>query len=359
MPLIDKVKSDQLLLSCINSQEDLHAESFKYQSIFLSSVFPDVTNPRFLPVIFIGDDDARLYNIRKLTKKQIVKQYKAEDHVLIGKSCIINCFDFESTDWQKANKGKASILELGNNISVSELIQAPTVYPIADAKFQILTGHRRFCALVYAKGYGSAAQFKIYDSKPLLTKIKQFQENASREELPQYGKLTAFLDAITEVETLNTARIKVGLKKLTVRGCAAHLGISKAAYDNYNVLTRYVCVRDAYETGLSHPFIKTKKVILEVEADYKARYGKSSLNTADKNKISSEIKSRLLNKTSKEAAVKVFKLKPSTPATFKTLLSANIMALDTGINWGSIDWKNHADVADTMSAVIDYLENNQ
>ncbi|WDE11988.1 hypothetical protein [Thalassomonas haliotis] len=359
---MDRVKSDQLLLSSLNNQEDLHAASFEYQSIFLSSIILDATNPRFLPVIFISDEDARLYSIRKLSKQQIVKHYGAENHVLIGKACIINCFEFESAGWRKANQGKASILELGNNISVSELIQAPTVYPVDEGQFQILTGHRRFCALVYANGYGSAAQFKVYDSRPLLTKIKQFQENASREDLPQHGKLIAFLDAITELDILNTARKKVGLKKLTVREAATQLGISKGAYDNYNVLTRYECVREAYEAGLSYSFVKTKKIVLDVEAGYKQLHDKTGLNTTDKKQISREIKAKLSKTTgrsNKLAGSKAFKLKPSTPGTFKTLLSTNIMALDTGINWSKVDWQDYVAVANTMSAVIDFLEKDQ
>lgn len=350
-------KYDQLILSSLNNKEKLHAESFDYQSVFLSSVRPDPTNARFFPCIFIDDDHARQFTSRKISKKDLVNIYHAEEHVLIGKSCMINCLKHGSSDWNKANQTIESIMELGNNISVSEIIQVPTIYPLENGQYQILTGHRRFFALVYAKGYGASTQFKLYADKPLLTKVKQFQENASREDLPQYGKLLAFLSAITEIDTLNTARLKAGMKKLTIRDTAANLGISMGAFDNYNVLTRYPCVLDAYENGLSFSFVKSKKMVLTVEGEYKARHDKSVLNVTDKRNINEEIASRLQGRKSGQPAASKFKFKPITsPSTIKTLLTCNITELDTGVDWQDIDWQDPGQVSNMMTTVIDYLE---
>jgi len=356
---MNDLKYEQLLTSSLNNQDELSAQSFTYQSVFLSSVEPDLTNARFLPAIFIEDEHAKLFVSRKISKKQLVDMYQAEDHVLIGKSCMINCLKYNSPDWKKANKNIESIIELGNNISVSELIQAPTVYPVSNSKYRVLTGHRRFFALIYANGYGSVAQFKVYEEKPLLSKVKQFQENASRDDLSQYGKLVAFLNAVTEIDALNHAKIKAGMKKLTVKETATNLGISMGAYDNYNVLTRYTCVVDAYESGLSLPFVKTKKLVLEVEAQYKAEHGKSVLNITDKRNISEEITNRLSNKKQVVASTSSFKIKPikSTQA-IKTLLTQNITELNTGIDWGNIDWEDHHSVSKALSKVVEFLENS-
>ncbi|MFT5757214.1 MAG: hypothetical protein ACI9LM_001943 [Alteromonadaceae bacterium] len=351
---------EHLLLSSLNNQENLHDTTFTYQSIFLSSIVPDATNARFLPAILIEDNDAKLFVNRKITKKQLSKMYHAEDHVIIGKSCMVNCLKYNSNDWKKANQTIESIMDLGNNISVSELIQAPTLYPINASKFQILTGHRRFFSLVYANGYGSAAQFKVYKTKPLLTKVKQFQENASREELPQYGKLMAFKSAIFEIETLNTARLKSGLKKLTVKEITTNLGVSMGAYDNYNVLTRYNCVISAYESGLSNPFIKVKKVVLDTESEYKAEHNKTLLNITDKKNINAQIESQLLDKKNVIVAKKTFKIPPiKSSSTIKELLTSNIMALELGIDWDNIDWENHTTVTHILSTVVDFLENKK
>ncbi|KGJ96054.1 hypothetical protein [Colwellia psychrerythraea] len=349
---------EQLLLSSLNTIGGLTDDTFYYQSIFLSSVIPDSTNARFLPAIFIKDNDAKLFVKRKITKKELVHMYNAEDHVLIGQSCMINCLKYGSSDWKKANQTIESILELGDNISVSELIQAPTLYPVEDGKYQILTGHRRFFALIYANGYDSTAQFKLYNTKPLLVKVKQFQENASREELPQYGKLMAFESAMSEITTLNTARIKLGLKKLTVKEIATNLGISMGTFDNYNVLSRYKCVITAYESGLSTPFIKVKKMVLTVETEYKIQYKKSVLNLTDKKNIDNEIQSKLLNKIPLRPIPKTYKVENIKSAnTIKALLMANIMELETGIDWDNIDWDDHAAVSMIFSSVIEFLEN--
>lgn len=348
----------QLLISNLNDEGKINPESFTYQSVFLSSIVPDTTNARFLPAIAIDDEHAKLFIKRKLTKNQLVNIYNSEDHVMIGKSCIINCLKYGSVDWKKANQTIESIIELGNNISVSELIQAPTIYPIENSKFKILTGHRRFFALLYANGHGSAAQFKLYDEKPLLTKIKQFQENASREDLPQYGKLAAFSNAMLEIEQLNDAKIRVGMKKLSVKDTATKLGISMGAYDNYNVLTRYNAVVSAYELGLSYPFIKTKKLVLEIETTYKNTHQKLVLNISDKKAINEAIQSALSGDKQTITTKENFKVAPiKSTDTIKALLTTNIMSLDTGISWQDINWDDRIQVSKVMNNIIKYLEN--
>lgn len=350
-------QEEQLILSSLNSQEKLHSQSFNYQSVFLSSVIPDPTNARFFPCVFIDDEHAKQFVNRKLSKKDLMNIYYGEDRVLIGKSCIINCLKYGSHEWKKANQTIESIIELGNNISVSELIQVPTIYPLEDGKYQVLTGHRRFFALVYANGLGSSSQFKIYDNKPLLTKVKQFQENASREDLPQYGKLQAFLSAMMEIDSFNNARLKIGMKKLTVKETASNLGISMGAFDNYNVLTRYPCVLEAFQSGLSLSFVKVKKVVLSVEAEYRSKHDKSVLNITDKKQINQEIKQLLSGKKTPTKAKKAFKFKAIQSAnTLKTLLTSDVTTLDIGIDWDNIDWQDHDAVNNAMATVIEYLE---
>lgn len=354
---MNDLQFEHLLSSSLNDEKNLLGESFSFESIFLSSIIPDSTNARFMPAIFIEDNDAKLFVSRLITKRHLIEKYQAENHALVGHSCIINCFNNGSNEWKQANQTIESIIELGNNISVSELIQTPTIYPVDNKKYQILTGHRRFFALVYANGYGSAAQFKLYKSKPLLSKVKQFQENASREDLPQYGKLIAFENAMIEISTLNTARLKLGMKKLTIKETANTLGISMGAYDNFNVLTRYSCIISAYESGLSISFIKIKKMILTVEAEYKAEHEKAILNITDKNKISEELKVRLSGKKTINQIPNKIKFRGITSTnTVKTLLTKNMTDLETGIDWEDIDWEDRNAVSNILSKVIEFLE---
>ncbi|TMP30777.1 hypothetical protein CWB99_05425 [Pseudoalteromonas rubra] len=349
---------EQMLLSNLNNKAELDDESFEYKSIFLSSVVPDPTNGRFLPSICIDDEDARLFVARKLSKAQLTKLYQGENHVLIGKSIIINCLEHGSEDWKRASQTIGSIIELGDNISVSEMIQAPTLYPIEDGRFQILTGHRRFFALVYAKGYGAAAQFKVYDSKPLLTKVKQFQENASREDLPQYGKLQAFSNAVTEIEQLNKARLQSGLSRLTVREVVPKLGISMGAYDNYKVLSRYPVVMSAYERGCSYSFIKMKRLILSLESQYKEAHNKLTLNAMDKRAVS-ELIEQQLQRIKKQPA----KSKPPFITTsfgshtaLQRLLTQDVTQLACGVDWPTLDWQDKKAVSEALERVIAHLE---
>jgi hypothetical protein len=356
------LKLEQHILSKLsenqkNDSNKVYDESFGYQSIFLSSILPDSTNPRFLPVIPIDDHDAKLFVSRKLTKNQLVRMYDAEENILVGKSLIINCFSYGTAAWKQANKAVDSIIELGKNIEMSELIQVATIYPVSSSKFQVLTGHRRYFSLIYANGYGSAAQFKVYKTKPLLMKVKQFQENASREDLSQYGKLTAFRDAIIEIQLLNDAKLKLGSKKLTVKETASNLGISMGAYDNYNVLSRYISVTSAYKSGIKLPFIKTKKMVLNVESEYRKMHNKSVFNITDRKNINHEIEIRLLGTENVKPPSQTFKIKPITSSnTIKDLLTTNVMEFDMGVDWDSFDWADRSLVKDTLASVIDYLE---
>ncbi len=356
---MNEVSQEQLLLATINNKVSLTEEYFDYKSLFLSSVLPDPSNSRFLPSKFISNEHAQQFISRWITKQQLVELYDAHDYVLIGKSCVINCLRKDSPDRKRAQKTIDSVLELAENISVSEMIQAPTVYPLDDGKYQIVTGHRRLFSLIYTKGYDATAQFKVYEQKPLLTKIKQFQENASREDLPKYGKLQAFLSAIMEIDTVNQANLRTGGKKLTVKETSSNLGISMGAFDNYNVLTRYPSVLKAYESGLSLSFVKVKKVVLAIESEYKKEHDKSVLNVSDKNTISDQIATQLTGEKPTVTKKTSFKINPlQSTSAIKTLLTSNIMELDTGVDWEQVDWEDHLSVSKVLVNVIDFLNNN-
>ncbi|MBE0377173.1 ParB/Srx family N-terminal domain-containing protein [Pseudoalteromonas prydzensis] len=354
------------LISVLNSQSGNFAkdELYSYESIFITKIQPDESNPRFFPSIIISDIHAYQFSSRQLSKKQLINIYGGEDNVLIGKSCIVNCFKYGSSQWIKASKSIESILELAENVAVSEIIQVPTIYPIDNQLYRILTGHRRFFAMVYNDGIDGAAHFKVYNTKPLLLKTKQFQENASREELPQYGKLIAFLDALNEVEILNKTKQKLGKKTLTVRDKANFLGISMGTFDNYNVLTRYPSVIKSFEDGNSEPLLKVKKLVLKTERAYQKRYNKTNLNIEDKNKINNllsicfesadqNIKFDEPRVVSKPKVYKLGNIESSN--VIKTLLTTNICELQCGVDWSSIDWNNPEELNDALKIVVEYL----
>jgi hypothetical protein len=330
-------------------------ESYSYKVLFLNHVVPDKSNPRYFPAIIIDDEHAELFIKRKLTKHQLVKTYRGEGKVLVGKSCFINCLTYDSSEWRKVNKNIESIVDLANNIRVSDLIQAPTIFPIENDQYQVLTGHRRFFALVYSKGNHAPTQFKVYDNAPLLKKIKQFQENSSREDLPQYGKLHAFDAAKQEIDALANANKQLGRKSISVRETASIMGISMGSYDNYNVLSRYPSVLSAYENGLSFSFLKTKKIVLQTEQQLKIDLEKTVLNIHDKRNIDQKIKKALSPDRSIPATL--YRFKPVKSAkTIRTLLQSNIMSLPTGIKWEEINWDDASEISLIMNKVIEFLE---
>lgn len=332
-------------------------ETFSYQVLFLNKVRPDKTNFRYFPAIIINDDDADLYNKRLLTKRQLAEIYKSEGHVLIGKLCFVNCLPYESSDWHKVSKNIASITGLANNISVSDLIQAPTIFPCEDGSYQILTGHRRFFALIYSKGINAPSQFKVYNKPPLFQKVKQFQENSSREDLPQYGKLCAFNAAKMEIDALREANKQLGRNSISIKETVAIMGISAGAYDNYNVLIRYPSVMKAYENGLNLPFLKSKKIILQTEQAFKEDHNKSLLNVNDKRTINEEIKKRLYGKKAANPLPDTLKFKKiQSRHTIKKLLTSNLQDLGMEIDWDNIDWNDTTAVKVLMDSVIDFLE---
>lgn len=333
-------------------------QPYDYKSIFISKILPDESNPRFFPSVIISDLHAYQLVTRKLSKGQLIALYDAKDKVAIGKSCLVNCFTPSTQEWKKANRSIESILDLARNVAVSEIIQVPTIYPEHNGTYRVLTGHRRFFAMVYANGINGAAYFKVYNEKPILPKTKQFQENASREDLPQYGKLQAFQDAMLEVETLSTSRIRLGKKQLTVRETANMLGVSMGAYDNYNVLVRYPAVIDAYNNGNTLPFLKMKNIVLTTEANYKKKKGLALLSNVHKRAINAEIKLLLQgDKPAKNAEVKPYKIGAiKSPQVLKQLLTANVTQLDTGVDWESLDWESSSDVNQALSLVLGYLE---
>lgn len=345
------------LLSNESSGAVLKEQLYDYKSIFLSRVYPDSTNPRFFPAVIMSDKHAYQLATRQLSKKQLIEIYDAKDKIVIGKSCIVNCFQNGTNDWRKANKSIESILELGQNVSVSEIIQVPTIYPINDGDYRILTGHRRFFAIVYANGIDSAAHFKVYQTKPTLRKTKQFQENASREDLPQYGKLRAFQDAILEIEALSTVRKRAGKKGLTVKEKANTLGISMGAFDNYSVLTRYPAVIEAYENGSSLAFTKMKKKILHVEKLKKVLPNDRGYDT--KVSINSALKKELAGvKEVGKANLGVMEPRNfefnglSSPEVLKKILTEDMTKIDVGVDWNLVNWNDRREINSILSELI-------
>ena len=364
---MNSISLEQELASILNSQYSenfLKEQLYDYKSIFLNRVFPDKSNPRFFPAIIMSDKHAYQVVTKQLTKQQIINIYNAEGHVVIGKSCIINCCKHGSNEWKKANKSIESIIELGENVAVSEIIQVPTIYPTVDGDYQILTGHRRFFAIIYANGIDGAAHFKVYKSKPVLQKTKQFQENASREDLPQYGKLRAFQDAMLEIEVLNTARKRVGQKPLTVKEKASTLGISMGAFDNYNVLTRYPAVIEAYENGESTSFVKMKKLIVECEKksingeDIKNVKTRKRLNSKLKELISQGVESVSLAKNkanSVKARAASFEIKDlQSLEAVRVLLTSDISNFEVGVDWKNINWEDEQEVKEVIKKAVAY-----
>ncbi len=346
---LNTVEFDRLLIE----------QPYEYKSIFLNRIEPDATNPRFFPVTIVPDQVAYQIATKKISKNQLIERYDARDKVVIGKSCIVNCFHYNSAEWKKANHTIDSIIELASNVAVSEIIQVPTIFPLHNGQYQILTGHRRFFAMIFANGIDGAAHFKVYLNRPALPKTKQFQENASREDLPQYGKLQAFRDAMREIETLSKMRQMAEGKPLTVKDCAGILGISMGAYDNYNVLTRYPAVLAAYQDGVSYPFVRMKKIVLAQEAAYKKRKAITLLNIEHRRDINAAIKKSIYKEVAPKPKVRSnnYRIAPLKSAqALKFLLAHNVFELDTQIDWNSLDWDSSEQVNKAISQLVEYIE---
>ncbi|HCU66940.1 MAG TPA: hypothetical protein DF774_14385 [Rheinheimera sp.] len=336
-------------------------QPYEYKSIFLNRIQPDKKNARFFPAVIIPDQLAYQIAYKSLSKAQLIERLDCRDTVVIGKSCIVNCFHRNSIEWKKANATIASIIELAANVSVSELIQVPTIYPVENNNYQLLTGHRRFFALVYTNGIDGAAHFKVYNHKPSLPRTKQFQENASREDLPQYGKLQAFQEAMQELETLSSMRQRTEGKGLTVRETSSLLGISMGAFDNYNVLTRYPAVIEAYQNGNSIPFIAMKKIVVTEEQRYRKKIGQTVLNIEHKRAVNKRIQDVLNNIKPTVSPEKKKRYRLGTvesPELMKFILSENLLALNCGVDWEHIDWNHPKAVNEAFEQVIHFIQEN-
>lgn len=347
------------MLSALKAEGKIPANTpYKYTSIFLNRVQPDPDNQRFFPAKIISDIDARKFIARNLNKNDLMAMYEATGFVLVGKGCIINCVPKTNQLYDELKRNIESIMQFSKNIAASEMLQAPTIYPI-EGGYRLLTGHRRFFAMIFAFGCDAAAHFKVYSEKPVMSKTRQFQENASREGLSQIGKLNAFLAAKDEIEAISEAARQLGQKVPTVAEKAELLGISMGAFDNYNVLTRYASVIAAYSDGLKYPFVKTKKIVLEVEAEFREANDKRVFNIEDKRAINKRIEALLSGdkpvvKRTRNEVVNVRPIK--TPGIIKRLFTENITQVITDIDWESLDWDDQQQMQKVVAHVLDVLE---
>ena len=107
-----------------------------------------------------------------------------------------------------------------------------------------------------------------------------------------------------------------------------------------------------------------KKITLKIENDYKNKHDKQLLNVNDKKYINSEIANFLNDdpncEVKKSPSPTFYKLeKIQSSKTLKQLLTVNIMELDTGINWETLDWDDPKVVNNTMKQIVTYLNDSQ
>lgn len=347
-------KLEQIILSSMKADGTLDSEHGDYRTVFVSSVQADPTNPRFIPALLLEDIDADGFINKRISKSELMENYSGENRVLIGKGCIVNGLNKGHEQYNIVRNSLLGLVDLAENILSTDLIQPPTLYPLEDGCYRILTGHRRFYALIYAYGVNTAQKFKVYDVKPVLYKTKQFQENASRDDLSPYGKLIAFKAALHEISLYSNAKTRGGFGKLTLKEQASLLGISTGALDNFRVLTRYNCVVTAYENGLKRPFLKVKKLILELEKNYKSTKNITSLSYPDKNAIECLISDTL---SSKSTPKRMFKTMPiNSISLVKKLLTTDLQNVIESVIWDSINWNDGDEVLRIYKEVINYLE---
>jgi hypothetical protein len=142
------------------------------------------------------------------------------------------------------------------------------------------------------------------------------------------------------------------------------LGISMGAFDNYNVLTRYPFVIEAYENGNSESFVRMKKLILKIESEYKEEHQLTKLSITDKKAIDNEIKKHLNDEVS-STKVNRAKIKSSknqykfesieSPYVIEKLLKKNVCELECGVDWNSVNWSEPEDVNKSLKQVLEFL----
>lgn len=352
---------DQKIISAIsenNSPHTINKEPSTYLSLFLSKVTPDLENARFLPAVGIEDKHAYQFVKRIINKSDLIEIYNARNKVLVGKGCFINCLERNTSDWTRAQKNIESVIALSENLKTSEVIHVPSVISLGDGSYQVLTGHRRYYALIYVLGLDGVSHFKVYNKVPVLIRTKQFQENFSREDLNQHGKITAFNNAMLELDTMSTALARTGKTPLTVKDKANYLGISMGSYDNYNVLARYPAVLNAYELGNHLSLKKMKGVVMDIETGYKQARNLTILNVDHKKEINTKIENYLLDGKPKNKSTEIFHKLSISPTALKKMLKADVFGLDVGIDWDKVDWEDKNVVEEKVNQIIDFLENH-
>ena len=113
-----------------------------------------------------------------------------------------------------------------------------------------------------------------------------------------------------------------------------------------------------YDNGLQYPFLKTKKIVLQVEHDFKDEHEKTVLNIIDKRAIAQKIETLLSGEklvSPEPSPLRINKIKSGN--TIQQLLTSNLQSLDMGISWDIINWKDTKEVTEVMNKVIDFLEN--
>ncbi|MCF6437904.1 ParB/Srx family N-terminal domain-containing protein [Pseudoalteromonas luteoviolacea] len=358
---MSKLNLEQALLALLSNNQDediINDEPFTYKTLLLNEVCPDLNSPYYIPVVKISDLDASLFVARRISKNQLITKYSAHDKVIVGKDCIIICMQNGTKKWQGALQSVRSIITLSDKIKLVAISQIPSVFPLEDGKYQIVTGQYRYLASVYVHGLEGISQFKVYQNKPLLNHAKQLSDHIFRDDISALDKLLAFKSAKDELDTVSLVLHQIGRASLSYQTMLKVMAIPNQVYDFYIKLFKYPCIFEAYQAGLKKPLESVYTIIVDYEMFVSAHFDIVIGSSSFRSKVEQLIAKKLDNICHNFPNGSSIQIGQVTSAkVVKFLFSENVFSLDTGIDWSKLDWSDTVAVNEVTKSVMDFLEN--
>lgn len=331
--------------------EPLFNSGAYFDLVLIDYVRPQEDNSRYLPII---SNSGNKSDTSELT-----------NCVVCEKGLIENRLDIENPRYDEIEREISKIRLLADSIKNNGLVQPITVWRGNTSNYPIISGHRRYYAIVYLYGRMAKFRVKIYPEKPKRVRILRHIENFSREDLAPSDTLRSWNEALDDL-TVELSELKNATERLDL--VTKILGVSKSQYYRYEKLAPYFeTVVPLMDRGIltSIDELYTDFVKLEKQGGKEAvlKYLTEASNAGSKVNIDAfvnalggtpepEVKAK---RGREKTFISLPRVKANQSDAIFRLLKEDVTQLDTGVDWANLNRNNPKEIEQAIKSIIDIL----
>jgi ParB family chromosome partitioning protein len=323
---------------------------YRFESVLLDYLQPNPKNPREFLILSASNDNS---------DKKGVSFTKGDFTIHCQKS---------DPDYKSIVHEVEQIIRLAKQLEKEDLIQPITVWQRSTSNYPIISGHRRYCALIFLFGVLTPVKIKIYNEEPAHPSTLTFIENNQRKSLNPLGLITSFTQAYNELTSDSSV-------PKTSSNLIQHLGMSKTNYYRYKSITEFLPVVTPLLEREGVISFKELEWVLNQIKNFEVIKRDKLLDLFVKQKLknpsldSKKVITTIIDSHDNEAAVSVTpsqkgrkskyfqfpKVMLTEKESIERLFKEDVTKIDCGVDWKSINFGDASEVKAAFEKLITHF----